>query len=367
MILPGSSRTFPTVLNSSGGVFDLASDEREVADLERRSAEPTYWDDPETAQREMRRLGELKSRLDTWKTLETASADLQGLLEMAGGDPDLVAEIETEYDALKAQLDTLELESALNGPHDRSNAILVIHSGEGGVDAQDWASMLTRMYLRWGERRGFKTDLLDSSEGDEAGIKNATVELKGPNAYGLLRGEGGSHRLVRLSPFDSAHRRHTAFALVEVMPEIESDTEIDLKPDDVRVDTYRSSGAGGQHVNKTDSAVRLTHLPTGTVVTCQNERSQTQNRETAFKILRSRLLDLKMKEEAAEMSRLKGSMTAAGFGSRIRSYVLHPYTQVTDHRTETSVGDAQAVLEGRLDPFIDAYLQQQVTPDEAQV
>lgn len=353
--------------NNSGGDFDLANDEREVSDIERRSAEPTYWDDPNIAQQEMRRLGELKSRLDTWSALETTNSDLQGLVELAGGDPEMIAEIESEHERLKAQLDTLELESALNGPHDRSNALLVIHSGEGGVDAQDWASMLTRMYLRWGERRGFRTDLLDSSDGDEAGIKNATVELKGQNAYGLLRGEGGSHRLVRLSPFDSAHRRHTAFALVEVMPEIESDNEIDLNPDDVRVDTYRSSGAGGQHVNKTDSAVRLTHLPTGTVVTCQNERSQTQNRETAFKILRSRLLDLKMKEEAAEMSRLKGSMTAAGFGSRIRSYVLHPYTQVTDHRTDTSVGDSQAVLDGGLDPFIDAYLQHLVTPDGAQV
>ena len=367
MILVDRFRKLPTASNNSGGDFDLANDEREIDDLERKSTNPAYWDDPDTAQREMRRLGELKSRIATWSALETTSADLQNLLQMAAGDPDLVAEIETEHDALKAQLDALELESALDGPHDRSNAILVIHSGEGGVDAQDWASMLTRMYLRWGERRGFKTDLLDSSDGDEAGIKNATVELKGRNAYGLLRGEGGAHRLVRLSPFDSAHRRHTAFALVEVMPEIESDTEIDLKPDDVRVDTYRSSGAGGQHVNKTDSAVRLTHLPTGIVVTCQNERSQTQNRETAFKILRSRLLDLKMKEEAAEMTRLKGSMTAAGFGSRIRSYVLHPYTQVTDHRTETSVGDSQAVLDGKLDPFIDAYLQQQVTPDEAQV
>jgi len=263
-----------------------------------------------------------------------------------------------------SQLDGLELESALDGPHDGSNAILVIHSGEGGVDAQDWASMLSRMYLRWGERRGFKTDLLDSSAGEEAGVKNATIEVKGANAYGLLKGEGGSHRLVRISPFDSAHRRHTAFALVEVIPEIENDTEIDLKPDDVRVDTYRASGAGGQHVNKTDSAVRLTHLPTGIVVTCQNERSQTQNRETAYKILRSRLLELKLKAEAEERSDLKGNLTAAGFGSRIRSYVIHPYTQVTDHRTEKSVGDAQAVLDGGLDPFIDAYLHFLITPVE---
>jgi peptide chain release factor 2 len=350
---------------NSGGVFDLANDEREIADLERRSAEPNYWDDQDAAQREMRRLGELKTRLDTWNSIAKSAQDLQDLIEMAAGDPDMVEEIESEYDTLRAQVDALELESALSGPHDRSNAILIIHSGEGGVDAQDWASMLSRMYLRWGERRGFKTDLLDTTEGDEAGIKNATIELKGPNAYGLLRGEGGSHRLVRLSPFDSAHRRHTAFALVEVIPEIESDAEIDLKPDDVRVDTYRSSGAGGQHVNKTDSAVRLTHLPTGIVVTCQNERSQIQNRETAFKILRSRLLDLRLKEEADERSRLKGTITAAGFGSRIRSYVLHPYTQVTDHRTDTSVGDVQTVLDGGLDPFVDAYLQYQITPEEA--
>ncbi len=350
---------------NSGGVFDLANDEREIQDLERRSAEPNYWDDQDRAQQEMRRLGELKTRLDTWNSIAKSAQDLQDLIEMAAGDPGMIEEIETEHEALKAQVDKLELESALNGPHDRSNAILIVHSGEGGVDAQDWASMLSRMYLRWGERRGFKTDLLDTTEGDEAGIKNATIELKGPNAYGLLRGEGGSHRLVRLSPFDSAHRRHTAFALVEVIPEIESDAEIDLKPDDVRVDTYRSSGAGGQHVNKTDSAVRLTHLPTGIVVTCQNERSQIQNRETAFKILRSRLLDLRLKEEAEERSRLKGTMTAAGFGSRIRSYVLHPYTQVTDHRTETSVGDAQGVLDGGLDPFVDAYLHHQIAPAEA--
>jgi peptide chain release factor 2 len=312
----------------------------------------------------MRRLGELKSRVDTWNGITSSSEDLSVLLDMAGSDPDLLTEIEQELDSIRTTLDTLELESALNGPHDKSNAILVIHSGEGGIDAQDWAQMLSRMYLRWGERRGFKTDLLDTTAGEEAGVKNATIEMKGINAYGLLKGEGGSHRLVRLSPFDSAHRRHTAFALVEVMPEIESDTEIDLKPDDVRVDTYRSSGAGGQHVNKTDSAVRLTHLPTGIVVTCQNERSQVQNRESAFKILRARLLERKMDEEAKERNELKGNLTAAGFGSRIRSYVIHPYTQVTDHRTDTSVGDAHGVLDGGLDPFIDAYLHSRITPEE---
>ncbi len=311
----------------------------------------------------MRRLGELKANLDTWNGITQSTDDLTVLLEMSEEEPSLLTEIETELAGVQAQLDTLELKSALDGPHDSSNAILMVHSGEGGIDAQDWASMLARMYLRWGDRSGFKTELLDSTPGEEAGVKNSTIEVKGPNAYGLLKGEGGSHRLVRLSPFDSAHRRHTAFALVEVIPEIDNDSEINLNMDDVRVDTYRSSGAGGQHVNKTDSAVRLTHAPTGIVVTCQNERSQTQNRETAFKILRARLLELKLQQEAQERAELKGTMKAAGFGSRIRSYVIHPYTQVTDHRTEKSVGDAQAVLDGGLDPFIDAYLHYLITPD----
>lgn len=311
----------------------------------------------------MRRLGELKATLDTWNGITQSVEDLDVLLEMSEEDASLLEEIEAELIAIQHKLDTLELQSALDGPHDSSNAIIIVHSGEGGIDAQDWASMLARMYLRWGEKRGFKVDMLDSTPGEEAGVKNATVEFKGANAYGLLKGEGGSHRLVRLSPFDSAHRRHTAFALVEVIPEIENDTEVDLKPDDVRVDTYRSSGAGGQHVNKTDSAVRLTHLPTGIVVTCQNERSQTQNRETAYKILRAKLLEKKLLEEAEERAELKGTMKAAGFGSRIRSYVLQPYTMVTDHRTDASVGDAQAVLDGGLDPFIDAYLHYLITPE----
>jgi peptide chain release factor 2 len=313
----------------------------------------------------MRRLGELKSRIEDWTSSEKSVADLLDLLEMAVGDNEMLAEIEQERDTLQAKVDALELQSALDGPHDRSDAILIIHSGEGGVDAQDWASMLSRMYLRWADKRGFKSELLDSTDGDEAGIKNATIDVRGTNAYGMLKGEGGAHRLVRLSPFDSAHRRHTAFALVEVLPQLENDNEIDLNPDDVRVDTYRSSGAGGQHVNKTDSAVRLTHLPTGVVVTCQNERSQIQNRESAFKILRSRLLEMKLQEQAKERAALKGDKIAAGFGSRIRSYVLHPYTQVTDHRTETSVGDAQGVLDGGLDPFVDSYLQYLITPAEA--
>src|SRR3954451_20993878 len=313
----------------------------------------------------MRRLGELRSRIGSWRRLSEQADDLTALEELAADDHDLAAELEQETSLLKAVVDQLELEATLSGPYDASDAIMVVHSGEGGVDAQDWAEMLSRMYVRWAERRGLKAEILDTSDGEEAGIKNATIEIRGPRAYGYAKAEAGSHRLVRLSPFDAAHRRHTAFALVEVLPEIEDDHDITINDDDLRVDTYRASGAGGQHVNKTSSAVRITHLPTGIVVTCQNERSQIQNRESAMKILRARLLERKMNEEADERSRIKGEHTAAGFGNRIRSYVLHPYTQVTDHRTEVSVGDTQAVLDGAIDPFIEAYLHQQLSEARA--
>jgi peptide chain release factor 2 len=312
------------------------------------------------AQAAMRKIGELRARIESWRTLKVASDDLAALTEIAGDDDALLSEIAAESDRISAALDRLEFSLTLSGAHDRSNAIMVIHSGEGGVDAQDWAEMLVRMYVKWAERKGFTAEVLDSTPGDEAGIKNATLELTGLHAYGYAKAESGSHRLVRLSPFDAAHRRHTAFALVEVLPEIESDTEIDLNLDDVRVDTFRSSGAGGQHVNKTSSAVRLTHAPTGIVVSCQNERSQIQNRETAFKILRARLLERKVRAELEERARLKGEHVNAGFGNRIRSYVLHPYTMVTDHRTDTSVGDIQSVLNGNIDPFVDAFLKAQM-------
>ncbi len=339
--------------------------EKQIEDLEGQSAEPGFWDDPRAAQGVMRRLGELRAQVADWRRLTHSADDLTGLAELAGDDPDLDQEIATETAALCAEVDRLELAAALSGPYDASDAIMVVHSGEGGIDAQDFASMLARMYVRWAERRGLKAELLDSTDGEEAGVKNATIEIRGPRAYGYAKAEAGSHRLVRLSPFDQAHRRHTAFALVEVLPELDGDHEITINDDDVRVDTYRASGAGGQHVNKTSSAVRLTHLPTGIVVTCQNERSQLQNRESAFKILRARLLERRLREEAEERSKIKGEHTAAGFGNRIRSYVLHPYTQVTDHRTDTSIGDAQAVLDGEIDPFIDAYLHQQIGPDPA--
>lgn len=337
--------------------------EAQAADLEAASAEPGFWDDARTAQNTMRRLGDLRARVGEWSRLSRASDDLAALEEL-GDDPEMAAEIAAEAVPLAAAVAQLELDSTLGGPYDASDAILVVHAGEGGVDAQDWAQMLTRMYVRWAERRGLKAEILDTTDGEEAGIKNATVEIRGTRAYGYAKAERGSHRLVRLSPFDAAHRRHTAFALVEVLPELDGgDAAVEIRDDDVRMDTYRASGAGGQHVNKTSSAVRLTHVPTGVVVTCQNERSQIQNRESAMKILRARLLERRMKEEEAERSRLKGEHQGAGFGNRIRSYVLQPYTQVTDHRTDVSIGDAHAVLDGGIDPFIDAWLHQQLGAD----
>ncbi|MBW3632810.1 MAG: peptide chain release factor 2, partial [Chloroflexi bacterium] len=350
-----------SVSTGSGCVFDLATVEQEIAGLDAQSAEPGFWDDARVAQAHMRRLGEMRNEVTEWRRLLTQTDELVVLEELAADDEELAAELVREGARLQEDVDQFELDSTLSGPYDSSDAILVVHSGEGGVDAQDWAEMLSRMYVRWAERRGLKAEILDTSDGEEAGIKNATIEIRGPRAYGYAKAEAGSHRLVRLSPFDAAHRRHTAFALVEVLPEIEGDHEITVNDDDLRVDTYRASGAGGQHVNKTSSAVRITHLPTGIVVTCQNERSQIQNRESAMKILRARLLERKMNEEADERSRIKGEHTAAGFGNRIRSYVLHPYTQVTDHRTEVSVGDTQAVLDGAIDPFIEAYLHQQLS------
>ncbi len=341
----------------------MATVEREIDELERQTVVPGFWDDPRAAQDVMRRLGELRAQVIDWRRLSQSVDELATLAELSEDDADLDQELAGETEKLTADVDALELTSALSGPYDSSDALLVVHSGEGGIDAQDFASMLARMYVRWAERRGLKVEVLDTTDGEEAGIKNATIEIRGPRAYGYAKAEAGSHRLVRHSPFDAAHRRHTAFALVEVLPELAGDHEITVNDDDVRVDTYRASGAGGQHVNKTSSAVRLTHLPTGIVVTCQNERSQLQNRESAFKILRARLLERKLREEADERTKLKGEHTAAGFGNRIRSYVLQPYTQVTDHRTDTSVGDAYAVLDGDIDPFIDAYLHQQITPD----
>ena len=304
----------------------------------------------------MRELAEHKKVVDRWRGLEKKVADITESLPLIEEEPTFREEIESEIEVVASRLDELELEMAFSSVYDARNAILAIHAGAGGVESQDWTEMLMRMYLRWGERRGYKVEVLDMSLGDEAGIKGVTIGVNGDSAFGYLISEHGVHRLVRLSPFDADHARHTSFVLVEVMPEAEIDVDIKIEPDDLKVDVFRSSGPGGQHMQKTSSAVRLTHLPTGLVVNCQSERSQHQNKEIALKILQARLLKLELARKAEERAKLKGERIAAGWGSQIRSYVLHPYKMVKDHRTDYQTNNADAVLDGELDGFITAYL-----------
>jgi peptide chain release factor 2 len=345
-------------LNRQRSVFDLASKEQEIARLERQATKPDFWDRPDEAQTVMRRLASLQEEVETWTGLTARVADAQTLLDLAIADEDeaIAGDIAREVETIEAELGRLEFWLLFSGPHDKDDAILAIHAGAGGTEAQDWTEMLLRMYLRWAEGRGYETSILDSTVGEEAGLKRAIVSIEGGHAYGYLKAERGVHRLVRLSPFDAAHRRHTSFALVEVWPDIGAEIEVDINPDDVRIDTFRSSGPGGQHMQKTSSAVRITHLPTGIVVTCQNQRSQAQNRETAMKILRARLFDLEREKQEVEQVRLKGKHIEAGWGNQIRSYVLHPYKMVKDLRTGYETGNAEAVLDGGLDDFIETYL-----------
>jgi peptide chain release factor 2 len=303
----------------------------------------------------MKKISDLRDEIDLWRNLEKRITDSLELAQL--DDPALQAELETEIASIQADLHKMELSTLLGGKYDRGNALLTINTGEGGTDAQDWAAMLERMYLRWAERRGFATEILDSTEGEEAGIKTVSIAVNGPYAYGYLRAEKGVHRLVRLSPFDSAHRRHTSFAQVEVLPEaVQEDPMVIINPEDLKIDIYRSSGAGGQNVQKNSTAVRITHLPTGLVVSCQNERSQLQNRENAMRVLRARLLDIAQQAADKNVADLRGVYQKAEWGSQIRSYVLHPYQMVKDHRTEYEVGNSQSVLDGDLDGFIEAYL-----------
>jgi peptide chain release factor 2 len=310
----------------------------------------------------MQELAALRDRVETWRGLERRARDAADLIDLAlaEGEEATAEETRGELEAIAAELDRLEFQLQLSGPYDPRSAILAVHAGAGGTDSQDWAEMLLRMYLRWAERRGFEAEILDLTEGEEAGIKSATIEVRGPYSYGYLNGERGVHRLVRLSPFNSAATRQTSFAKVEVMPEVDAVGEIAINPDDVRIDVFRSSGAGGQNVQKTSTAVRVTHVPTGIVVTCQNERSQAQNRDSAMKVLEARLLERELIRQEEEKARLKGEHVDVSFGSQVRNYVLHPYKLVKDLRTGYETTDTTAVLDGEIDPFIEAYLRAQV-------
>jgi len=306
----------------------------------------------------MRRLGDLKGQVDSWKGLERKVNDLLGLADLSAEEEEssLQGDITSETEKAYVKFEEMEIELMLGGEYEKGNAFLAVHAGAGGTEAQDWAEMLLRMYLRWAERRGYKAAIVDSSPGEEAGIKSALIEVDGLYAYGYLKAERGVHRLVRLSPFDGSHSRHTSFALVEVMPEVNQDVDIQINQDDLRIDLFRASGHGGQSVQKTSSAVRITHIPTGIVASCQNERSQYQNKEIAMKVLRSRLLEREMEKRAEEQAKLKGEHIAAGWGNQIRSYVLHPYKMVKDHRTDYETSNPNAVLDGDLDDLIYAYL-----------
>jgi peptide chain release factor 2 len=322
---------------------------------------PGFWDDQEQAARTAAAHASAHRRLKTFRALESDLSDLEELAELAADDTELAGELDSQLHSLEGRLATLEEARLFNGRYDGGDAVVTVRSGAGGTDSQDWAEMLLRMYLRWAERRGFQVEMKEASPGDEAGLKSATFIARGENAYGLFAAERGVHRLVRLSPFDAAHRRHTSFAEVDVGPLVDDEVEVELDEEDLRIDTYRASGAGGQHVNKTDSAVRITHLPTGIVVQCQNERSQAQNKATAMRLLRARLLELEERKRAEEMAAERGEQKDVGWGSQIRSYVLHPSQRVKDHRTGHEVGDAQRVLDGDLDGFVREYLLKSAT------
>lgn len=330
----------------------------EIEKLEKESAQDGFWNDLDRSQKVLQTTKKLKSKCEIYDKLAAKWDDLYTLCTMAIEEEDLsiLPEVAEEFETFQKELESARLSTLLNGEYDSNNAILSFHAGAGGTEAQDWAQMLYRMYTRWAERHGFKYKLLDWLDGDEAGIKSATISITGENAYGYLKSESGVHRLVRISPFDASGRRHTSFAAVEVMPEIVGDSEIEIRPEDLKVDTYRSSGAGGQHVNKTESAVRITHIPSGIVVSCQVERSQHQNRENAMNMLRARLAEIKEREHLEKIEDIKGTQMKIEWGSQIRSYVFMPYTMVKDHRTGFEMGNISAVMDGDIDGFINAYL-----------
>ncbi|MDL5024233.1 peptide chain release factor 2 [Bacillus velezensis] len=345
------------------GSLDLESKEARIAELDEKMAEPEFWNDQQKAQTVINEANGLKEYVNSYHQLSESHEELQMTHDLLKEEPDqdLQQELEKELKSLTKELNEFELQLLLSEPYDKNNAILELHPGAGGTESQDWGSMLLRMYTRWAERRGFKVETLDYLPGDEAGIKSVTLLIKGHNAYGYLKAEKGVHRLVRISPFDSSGRRHTSFVSCEVMPEFNEEIDIDIRNEDIKVDTYRASGAGGQHVNTTDSAVRITHLPTNVVVTCQTERSQIKNRDRAMKMLKAKLYQRRIEEQQAELDEIRGEQKEIGWGSQIRSYVFHPYSMVKDHRTNTEMGNVQAVMDGDIDIFIDAYLRSKLS------
>jgi len=343
-------------LRLCGGCFEVEKKQNEVSALEKETLQPSFWQDKERAQKVLTQLNHLKSTVETWAKLKKKEEELSGLLAlMEEEDPHLIEDILKDSRLLKIELENLELTTLLNGPYDRNPAIFSIHSGAGGVEACDWTGMLLRMYLRWTEKKGFKTEIVDMLPGQEAGIKSVTLIASGDYAYGYLKGEKGVHRLVRISPFDANKRRHTSFASVDVIPEVE-DVEIEIKDEDLKVETFRSSGPGGQHMQKTSSAVRITHIPTNINASCESERSQFRNKEKAMKVLKSRLFELAQKKKEEEIKKLRGEKEQIAWGSQIRSYVLEPYQMIKDLRTDIQTGNVHAILDGDLDMFIEGYL-----------
>ena len=352
-------------LEKLAAALDLENAKKEISKLEKEQADENFWSDLENSQKVLQRTKQLQHKVDKHAHLVSQWEDLTTLVEMAieEDDDSLLEEISQGYASLESAVEEANLDTLLSGEYDNNNAILNFHAGAGGTEAQDWAQMLYRMYMRWAERHNFKFETIDYLDGDEAGMKSASVIISGENAYGYLKGESGVHRLVRISPFDASGRRQTSFAALEVMPDIQDDNEVEIRPEDLKVDTYRSSGAGGQHVNKTESAIRITHIPTGVVVSCQTERSQHQNREYAMRMLRSKLVEIKMQQHAEKIADIKGVQMKIEWGSQIRSYVFMPYTLAKDHRTGYENGNIQAVMDGDIDGFITAYLTANATGD----
>ena len=350
--------TYDETLKEVKDSLDLENKERRITELDKSMEEPGFWDDPERSTKTVREAKNLKDTVDGYKHLEQQYEDIQVMIEMGyeENDPAMIPEIQEMVDEFVKELEELRAKTLLSGEYDGCNAILKLNAGAGGTEAMDWCSMLYRMYQRWADKKGFTTEVLDFLDGDEAGLKSITLQVNGENAYGYLKSEKGVHRLVRISPFNAAGKRQTSFVSCDVMPDIEEDLDVEINPDDLRIDTYRSSGAGGQHINKTSSAIRITHLPTGIVVQCQNERSQFQNKDKAMQMLKAKLYLLKQQENAEKLSDIRGDVKDINFGNQIRSYVMQPYTLVKDHRTNAENGNVNAVMDGDIDLFISAYL-----------